>query len=274
MSYSNSSDFNISAACACNRGLRRANNEDNFYFDGKLMDSDNDGLEYVLTCSQKVSGSGEDDGCFFAVFDGMGGGQYGEIASYTAAIKTYEFLDEHVPDDYTDVAEMLTDMTLILNDAVFAESSERAVNQMGSTMVGCYFYDGDVWCCNTGDSKCSRLRDGELEQISVDHTDAETMKLNGITGRKPYVTRYLGIDGREMRVVPAIFRDSLKDGDTLLISSDGLTDMVTPEKITEILMGDEDEEEKAQALLVEALKNGGRDNVTILICKVTADQGE
>ena len=45
MSYSNSSDFNISAACACNRGLRRANNEDNFYFDGKLMDSDNDGLE-------------------------------------------------------------------------------------------------------------------------------------------------------------------------------------------------------------------------------------
>lgn len=271
MSLFNSSDFNISAACACNRGLRRPNNEDNFYFDGQLMESENNGLDYVLTCTRRVSGKGEDDGCFFAVFDGMGGGQYGEVASYTAAAGAYEFLDEHVPEDYSDIEEMLTDMTLILNDEVFAESSGRHVLQMGSTMVGCYFYEGNVWCCNTGDSKCSRLRDGVLEQISEDHTDAETMKLNGITGRKPYVTRYLGIDSREMRVIPAIYKDVLKDGDMLLISSDGLTDMVTPEKITEILMGEEDEEEKAQALLVEALKNGGRDNTTIIICKAAAE---
>jgi protein phosphatase len=126
-----------------------------------------------------------------------------------------------------------------------------------------------VWCCNVGDSKCIRLRNGRLEQLSVDHTDAEAMKLNGITGRKPYVTQYLGIDSSEMTISPAVFKDDLRDGDMYVICSDGLTDMVTPERITEILLDDEDEEEKTQTLLVDALKHGGRDNVTIILCRVT-----
>ena len=267
--FNSSDNYIITAACGCNRGLRRANNEDNFYFDGQFMDVENNGLDYMLTCTRVVPAGGEDDGCFFAVYDGMGGGQYGEVASYTASVKTYSFLDTHAPEDYNDPSEMLIEMSRELNDAVFAESNERLVNQMGSTLVGCFFYGGKVWCCNVGDSKCIRLRNGRLEQLSVDHTDAEAMKLNGITGRKPYVTQYLGIDSSEMTISPAVFKDDLRDGDIYVICSDGLTDMVTPERITEILLDDEDEEEKTQTLLVDALKHGGRDNVTIILCRVT-----
>ena len=272
MSLFNSSDkYIITAACGCNRGLRRSNNEDNFYFDGQFLDVDNNGLDYMLTCTRTISADGGDDGCFFAVYDGMGGGQFGEVASYTASVKTYSFFDEHVPEDYTDPAEMLIEMSRGLNDAVFAESNERLVNQMGSTLVGCYFYEGKVWCCNVGDSKCVRLRNGALEQLSVDHTDAEAMKLNGITGRKPYVIQYLGIDSTEMTICPAVYMDDLQNGDVYVICSDGLTDMVTSERITEILQEDGDEEERTQALLVDALKHGGRDNVTIIICRVTEE---
>ena len=275
MSQSNSYDnYIITSACACNRGLRRANNEDNFYFDGEYMAVDNDGLDCILTCTREVSGSGDDDGCFFAVYDGMGGGQYGEVASYAAAAGTETFLDTHVPDDFQNTTEMLREMSIYLNEEVFKESSKRVVNQMGSTMVGCYFHAGRVCCCNVGDSKCTILRDGILEQISVDHNDAENMRLNGITGRKPYVTQFLGIDSREMTIRPALYEDKLRDGDIFVISSDGLTDMVEPDRITDILLEESDEEEKAQALLVEALKHGGRDNTTVIICIVRTEKDQ
>ena len=269
MSRLNSSDnFIITSACACNKGLRRHNNEDNFYFDGEYMEINNDGLDHVLTCMRKVSGNGEDDGCFFAVFDGMGGCQYGEAASFTAASMTKVFMDQHVPDDYSDTSEMLREMCLLLNDDVFRESEARQIDLMASTLVGCYFYEGRVWCCNVGDSKCCRIRSGILEQLSSDHTDAEEMKITGVTGRKPYVTQFLGADRRNMMIRPAVYSGKIQNDDIFIICSDGLTDMVSSEKVKGILLGDTDEEEKAQALLVEALKNGGRDNITVIVCRV------
>lgn len=70
----------ISAACGCHTGRRRKNNEDNFFFAGRYMASDNNGLGSILEKSFSLKKDR-----FFAVFDGMGGGEYGEIASYIAA---------------------------------------------------------------------------------------------------------------------------------------------------------------------------------------------
>lgn len=235
------------------------------------MDADNDGLDTEIKSTGIISGGTDGEGKFFAVFDGMGGGQFGEIASYTVAARAKEFLERPGSICSLDVSQSVSELCLECNDAVYDESQNRNVNNMGSTLVGCYFYAGHVWTCNVGDSRCFRMRDGELEQVSVDHTDAQTMKLNGITGRKPYITQYLGIDRREIKIKPSVSRAGLRDGDIYLICSDGLTDMVVPEKILEILLDEVDEEEKVHNLLVEALMHGGRDNVTIIVCRVTED---
>ena len=78
----------ISAACGCHTGRRRKNNEDNFFFAGRYMASDNNGLGSILEKSFSLKKDR-----FFAVFDGMGGGEYGEIASYIAAKATEQYLN-------------------------------------------------------------------------------------------------------------------------------------------------------------------------------------
>jgi serine/threonine protein phosphatase PrpC len=86
-------DLNIYAACGCNRGLRRKNNEGNFYFAGEYLDEENDGMGSILTWAGRMGD--EYAGEFFAVYDGMGGGQYGEVASYNAACHTEELLGRY-----------------------------------------------------------------------------------------------------------------------------------------------------------------------------------
>ena len=78
----------ISAACGCHTGRRRKNNEDNFFFAGRYMASDNNGLGSILEKSFSLKKDR-----FFAVFDGMGGGEYGEVASYIAAKATEQYLN-------------------------------------------------------------------------------------------------------------------------------------------------------------------------------------
>ena len=266
--FSNSQSYTISAACGCNKGLRRSNNEDNFYFDGDFLNSDNDGMGSILTRVRDMTPDSDETGSFFAVYDGMGGGQYGELASHAAAAVTEGLLDSVVPLDADEVLNGISEMCMELNNAVFDASTDLVVNQMGSTLVGCYFYGANVWCCNVGDSRSFRLRDGVLMQLSVDHTDADTMQRSGVKGRKPYLTQYLGVDPEEMRICPEVSQHDLNRGDAYLICSDGLTDMVTEERITEILMDEGDEEEKVQTLMVEALRNGGKDNVTVILCTI------
>lgn len=261
-------DLTIYAACGCNKGLRRRNNEDNFYFAGEYLSEQNDGMGTILTWTGTMSD--EYAGEFFAVYDGMGGGQYGEVASYNAACHTEELLERYTTDT-DDLTGSLTEMCEALNDAVFESEAGLAVNQMGSTLAGYYFSGSSVWCCNVGDSRCYRLRDGVLRRLSVDHTDEETMKRSGITGRKPYLTQYLGVDPEEMRISPSVSGHTVMDGDQYLICSDGLSDMLTAEQMTDILLSGGDEEETVQTLIVNALKNGGRDNVTVIVCRTAAE---
>jgi protein phosphatase len=164
--------------------------------------------------------------------------------------------------------DVMTGSCQEMNDAICGEIDERSVSHMGTTLAAYYFRDGKAWALNVGDSKCLRFRDGALEQLSVDHTDEETMKMNGVTGRKPFITQYLGIRSEDMSICPSFMKDEVRDGDMYLICSDGLTDMLPSDEIAEILCEEGDEEEKVQALLVGALKNGGRDNITVILCRV------
>lgn len=264
-----SRSFKISAACGCSKGNVRGNNEDNFYFNGNYLEADNDGLEEILGSSCDTSADPKTAGHFFAVYDGMGGTQYGEIASFTVASRTEHLIEDYKPENAHDVEACLKEMCTALSSAVYRESLELAVNIMGTTMAGYYFYQDRVWCCNVGDSKCLRQRAGILKQLSVDHNDAESLKLMGITGRKPSLTQFLGVDPEELEVCPDISSYELIEGDIYLICSDGLTDMVDSDKISSILKDCDNEENMVRALIDEASVNGGRDNITVIVCRIS-----
>ncbi|MGN1141076.1 MAG: PP2C family protein-serine/threonine phosphatase [Oliverpabstia sp.] len=257
------SGMRLQAACGCNQGKKRNNNEDNFYFNGSYMGSDNHGLT-ELECTE-ISLSGDS---FFCVYDGMGGGDFGEVASYTAAKTTKEFLNIKTNVNPCDITPSLEAMCEVVNKAVFEAGVKLGSSNMGSTLVGVYFHAGQAWVCNLGDSRCYLLRGGKMRQISEDHTDEDFMKENGITGRKPYLTQYLGIDPEEMEIVPFVKSYYLDSGDRFLICSDGVTDMVDEQKICNLLAVFDHPDDCVRAVIREALDGGGKDNITAIVLDI------
>ena len=252
----------VMLACGSNQGLKRKNNEDNFYFDGQYMQSDNHGIEEILEAGMEQQGDG-----FFAVFDGMGGMDFGEIASYTAAKVTKEFFSRKENMNPCDVTPSLEILCQKLNASVFQAGADRGSERVGSTLVGLYFHAGQVWVCNIGDSPAYLLRDGILTQISQEHTDAAYVKEQGLT-RKPWLTQYLGVDPEEMRIEPYVKSRYLRSGDCFLVCSDGVTDMVDEQAICNILTQEKDPAMCVKKLTDAALAGGGVDNITAIVCKV------
>ena len=123
------------------------------------------------------------------------------------------------------------------------------------------------YLCNIGDSKAFHFDGEKLEQISVDHCAAT------FYGEKPPLSQNLGIPPAEMMIEPHYARGYYHAGDIYLLCSDGLTDMVSIEEIAKILTetaagGNTDVSNAAEKLLQKALDNGGRDNITIILCRV------
>lgn len=253
----------LAATCGCHQGKKRTNNEDNFYFDGEYMSSDNHGLSQIKF--QEVSLNKDH---FFCVFDGMGGGDFGEIASYSAAKATKKFLEIETNMNPCDITPSLERLCKNINEEVFEAGSKLGSSQMGSTMVGLYFHEGQVWICNLGDSPGYLLRNHKMQQMSEDHTDEAFMKENGITGRKPYLTQYLGINPQDMEIVPFIESGYLNEGDRFLICSDGVTDMISGQEICNILSEIEDPMKCVSVLIQEALDHGGKDNITAMVLDI------
>jgi len=247
----------IEAACGCNRGKIRSNNEDNVYFFGRCLPLIHDG-------TKKISGveSGIQNGLFLAVFDGMGGESCGEEASFAAA-QELQLVGKKLIDYFFPEREFLTRTMLRLNDAVVKRAHELCVERMGSTLVALYFSAGNVYVCNLGDSRAYRLRYGEFMQLSQDHVYRST---NG--RKKSPLTQYLGIDPDYMTLEPFICKGSLIEEDQYLLCSDGLTDMLSNMEIMTIMLNSKDSRSCASQLIDAALKRGGQDNVTVIVCKI------
>ena len=259
----------ISGACGCVRGNVREKNEDNFYFCGKHLDCGNEGMNEIIERSLENDAE-KFPGEFAAVFDGIGGAQYGELAAYEAAVCTKDFLAHAEKNGSDEGTLMLRDLCDNINEKVFKTGEERGVNAMGTTMAALYFHGNNVWSCNVGDSRCYRLRDGVLELLSEDHVE-ELYYADLKNGkRKPDLVQYMGMDPSEIRLEPAINCGYLKGGDTYLVCSDGLTDMVTESDIAGILRETDDARDAADKLIELALMNGGKDNITVIVCKCQA----
>lgn len=250
--------FSINAACGCNKGKRRSNNEDNFYFDGKCMEAVNNGLHNPAVFDGPVK-----RGTCVAVFDGMGGENFGEDAAFAAA-KTMQQTERSLADYLIPEKKYLQRLCVQINQAVVDAAREAGTERMGSTMVSLYFSGKYVYVCNLGDSRAYRLRNGEFLQLSKDHVDTRPMP----EGKKAPLTQHLGIDPEDMLIEPYIAKGEVKPGDQYLLCSDGLTDMLTNFEIADIMLAEEDTESCVRKLIEAALEHGGKDNVTVILCRL------
>lgn len=250
---------NTKAVCVCHTGKQRKNNEDNFYFNGSFLEPVHDKTDGILEIDQDVNQSQ-----LFAVFDGMGGGDYGELASHGAAQALDVAFHTHVIDE-KDLEDSLRKLCLYLNQKVYDVEIAVGSRYMGTTMVSLYYDTKHVWIFNVGDSRCYRFRSDTLEQLSLDHSEFSIFQRLGLQFAKPFLTQVLGMNPKDDRIHPFIREEAFDPEDIYILCSDGLSDMVEDGEILSVMKEASSLKEACEKLLERALDNGGMDNVTILL---------
>jgi len=247
--------FDIEYAVFCHKGKIRTVNQDNFWCKGIFLDSENAGLPVPLTGITDTAQSP-----IFAVFDGMGGEEKGEIAAYTAARCFDSFSRKKTKKN---VSQFLVNSCLGMNKAICDYAEEKNIQRMGTTTAILQFGRREIYICNVGDSRIYQYSKKKLTQISCDHN------METIVGRKPSLTQNLGIPQSEFIIEPYISKGVYVHEDIYLICSDGLTDMLMEEEIVGI-MNDygENTQQCGESLLQKALENGGHDNITLILCRI------
>lgn len=222
----------------------------------------------------KVRASNQDsllvDERIYGVADGMGGHNGGETASRVAVQVLKNALRRKTPE-----ARALEMGMEAANRRIFDMARhDSALSGMGTTVTFLWENGQEAFICHVGDSRAYLLRDGELKQVTEDHSVVGELLRNGVITAEmarthPYrnvITRAVGVDPA---VTADIFTHDLKENDLWLICSDGLYNMVSDDTMAEILKEAKDEETAAEELLQLALENGGTDNITFVIGRVT-----
>jgi PPM family protein phosphatase len=206
-----------------------------------------------------------------AVADGMGGHSAGEVAS-AIAIEELAALGSRGPwENETAATDDLKQAILRANRRIREMAAgDRKLNGMGTTLVA-LLEDGDmVHVANVGDSRGYLLRQGELSQVTVDHSLVQELVDDGRLSpedaerhpQRSVITRALGIDPE---VEFDLFTYKLQVGDRLLLCSDGLSDVVEPAQIRNVLLRVRNSHQAAQKLVTVANEQGGPDNITVIV---------
>lgn len=208
----------------------------------------------------------------FAVADGMGGYAAGEIAS-RAILKAFEAATHSLRHQQGEqnIRKVLVEAFDKANTHVFkmAVSNDKYTG-MGTTMTALYLPgDGTAYCCHVGDSRLYTYREGNLVQVTRDHTYVADLQASGeITEEEAFIHPQRHVLMKALGVEESVRADSLHfkllPDDRLLLCSDGLSDMLRQQEILD-LMGGEDINSVADQLLERSLCNGGRDNVSFIL---------
>lgn len=208
----------------------------------------------------------------FIVADGMGGHSGGEVAS-AMAVQTLDDVFKKTDVKSMSPREILTFAYEEASRRIYDKASEESqLAGMGTTMVMAYVRDKSIYIANVGDSRCYLFKAPYLWQVTEDHSllneqiRAGVMKEENISQfvARNVITRSVGY---EREVHPDIVERELIPGETYLLCSDGLSGLVSDQKISQIL--NQNPPEKAvRACVEQALSNGGDDNVTVLMMHV------
>lgn len=225
-----------------------------------------------------------EDALLAVVCDGMGGANGGNIASALASSAFLVVLDEEEGKNPSffgmeedDILNMLERAVDAANTAVFDRASgDKSLTGMGTTLVGCLLCGEDLYVVNVGDSRLYIARGDGIEQISRDHSYVQYLvdmgKLTPDEAKhsknKNLITRAVGT---EKKVDADVFVSLLGSGDTVVLCSDGLTNLVEPEEIADEIKACADSgdlEVVCDRLITLANDRGGIDNITAVVLSV------
>ncbi|MCS7065067.1 MAG: protein phosphatase 2C domain-containing protein [Fimbriimonadales bacterium] len=211
-------------------------------------------------------------GSVYLVCDGMGGHEAGQIASELASKL---FLHHYYHSDGTpqDAAERA-----VLQAHTYIQRMGQSIpsrRDMGTTLTALILRQDEGILVHVGDSRCYRMRNGELQQLTRDHTLVQEWVAQGLlppdaARYHPYssvITQAIGVEGERGPLKPDIETFPLQEGDLFLLCSDGLTDMLEDAEIAEILR-QQPPTQAAWTLIDRALAEGGRDNVTVVLVQI------
>ncbi len=230
----------LRAGVASDRGLVRQNNEDSYLVRRGL----------------------------YAVCDGMGGARAGEVASEMAcrgllALDTAQATADELREAIIKVDRAIVDRSL----------GEEGLLGMGTTLTAALAGEGSLTLAHVGDSRAYLLREGDLIQLTDDHSWVGEMVRRGeltpaqaaVHPHRSVITRVLGTGGE---LEPDMIEVAVEAGDRVMICSDGLTGMVSDQELAGILQQDADPQTVAELLVQAALSGGGEDNVTVVVVDV------
>jgi protein phosphatase len=239
--------------------MKRTHNEDNLY----------------LPTDEKLA----------IVADGMGGHASGEIASQMAVETMVEFF-KNTQDDHEltwpfkldhgyryDTSRLVTGIKLANVKIFEAAQREAQYRGMGTTLVSTVFLDDQILIGHVGDSRVYRVRDGEIHQITEDHSLLnDYIRMKKLTAaeiatfpHKNVIVRALGM---KETVQVDIYHETPQIGDVYLLCSDGLSGMVEDEQISEMVTKEADLDKTTEKLIAAANAAGGVDNITVVLARV------
>ena len=205
----------------------------------------------------------------FAVADGMGGAKAGEVASAVAVQAVERARDSGEPAE-AQLADIVRAANRRIYDLAIADESRRG---MGTTLTLAKVHGDEVSLAHVGDSRAYRMRDGELSQLTRDHSLVAELERSGqITAeaaehhpQRSIITRALG---PEPDVEVDTYTLAGREGDVFLICSDGLTSMISDDEVGSILRSAGSLDEAADALVRAANQSGGKDNITVILFRL------
>ena len=215
----------------------------------------------------------------FIVADGMGGHAAGEVASAMAVQIIAREFDGTAP-DAAEAPDRLARALREANRAIYERTTrETDKHGMGTTASVLTVADGGYLIGQVGDSRVYRLRDGELEQLTRDHSYVQEQVDAGLLTPEqakyhPYSNVITRCVGANASVEPDLFAGDVRPGDVFLLASDGLTGMVDDRRLKQLLASKANPARVVDALIAEANGRGGLDNITAVLVQVTAVNGQ
>jgi serine/threonine protein phosphatase PrpC len=266
-------------------GHVRARNEDH-YMVAKVRRSLNV-LAHNLPKEELPDSIGDDAYCM-VVAHGMGGMNAGDVASMLAISTGVKLVERSVKWGFKinekEARELLNRVSMYFSeiDKRLTRKSEadRRLFGMGTTMTLAYSVGIHLFLIHVGDSRAYLHRDGQLQQLTRDHTVAQALADAGHINqedvrthlRRNTLTNYLG--GHRGRVKADVRWLRLQDGDRLLLCSDGLTDMVDNASVADCMANQKDVDHCALTLNQMALDRGGKDNITVVVASYSIPEGQ
>jgi serine/threonine protein phosphatase PrpC len=248
---------------------------------------ENDDSLIVFTCQNERATEQQQDGTItivnrdlvFAVSDGMGGGNAGDMASQLILRKLSKFIPRtligatNAPDDYflSCLEHALLDVHRELNKLSAADEN---LSGMGATLCLAWFSPGRMHCAHAGDSRIYRLRDGELAQLTKDHTFAFAQYKRGEITEYQFrqhprrAALYEVLGAQHQNVHPQLFTEHYLPGDRYLICSDGVIDGLWDRQIREFLSQEIPPAMVVRELLSKATNAAGKDDTTAVLIEV------